>query len=86
MQATIPPDSTNQTTVKTTLIDMIDPQMLQDIRTKSAKSIRLEIQAATCTHNTTEITTHTTINNRMVTMEEDMLINTSIAETNPETE
>ena len=85
MQVTIPQDSTNRTTVKTTPIDMIDPQTLQDIRAKSVRSTGLEIQAAR-THNTTEITTHTTINNHMVTMEEDMLINTSIAETNPETE
>ena len=85
-QATI-----DQTTVRTPRIDRIDPQALLETRARSPRSIEQEIQATT--HNTTDHTTHHTTqgitNSPMVTtslMVEDMLTNTSIAETNPETE
>ena len=81
-------DSTDQTTAKTTRIDMIDPQTLLDLRARSARLTRLKTQAATHTHSTTDHTTHSTTNrtiNSHVEMAEDMLINISITEINPET-
>ena len=84
-----PQDSIDQITARTTWINMINPQTLQDFRARSARSTRLETQAVTHTHSSTDHTTHSTTNctiNNPMEMVEDMLTNTSITETNPETE
>ena len=89
IQVTIKQATIDQTTAKTPRIDMIAPQTLLDTRAKWAKLIRPEIQPVTHTHNTTDHTTPDTTNSHMEPtnlMVKDMLTNTNIMKTNPETE